>query len=130
MFAPQDMGIKDVLVGGTKILKIGDNLPAEEAYGVEVIDGTGKILMPGLIGRPRSYPGRRRRGRLQNQDAGADAFRRSGRRRDHHCGVSRHRRHHQNHDESYRQGQGTGGGGNLQRIFIRVPTRFLYGTLT
>ena len=49
MFAPQDMGIKDVLVGGTKILKIGDNLPAEEAYGVEVIDGTGKILMPGLI---------------------------------------------------------------------------------
>ena len=49
MFAPQDMGMKDVLVGGTKILKIGDNLPAEEAYGVEVIDGTGKILMPGLI---------------------------------------------------------------------------------
>ena len=49
VFAPQDMGIKDVLVGGTKILKIGDNLPAEEAYGVEVIDGTGKILMPGLI---------------------------------------------------------------------------------
>lgn len=41
VFAPQDMGIKDVLVGGTKILKIGDNLPAEEAYGVEVIDGTG-----------------------------------------------------------------------------------------
>ena len=49
VFAPQDMGIKDVLVGGTKILKIGDNLPVEEAYGVEVIDGTGKILMPGLI---------------------------------------------------------------------------------
>ena len=31
VFAPQDMGMKDVLVGGTKILKIGDNLPAEEA---------------------------------------------------------------------------------------------------
>ena len=31
VFAPQDMGMKDVLVGGTKILKIGENLPAEEA---------------------------------------------------------------------------------------------------
>ena len=49
VFAPQDMGIQDVLVGGTKILKIGENLPAEETYGVEVIDGRGKILMPGLI---------------------------------------------------------------------------------
>ena len=49
VYAPRPLGICDVLTGGGKILKIAKNLPAEAAYGVEVIDGTGKILMPGLI---------------------------------------------------------------------------------
>lgn len=49
VYAPEDLGVQDVLIGGGEILKIAENLPAEEAYGVEVIDGTGKILMPGLI---------------------------------------------------------------------------------
>lgn len=49
VYGPEDLGIKDVLVAGGKIVKIADRLPAEEAYGVEVIDGTGKLLMPGLI---------------------------------------------------------------------------------
>lgn len=39
----------DVLIGGGKILKMADELPAEDAYGVSVIDGSGMILMPGLI---------------------------------------------------------------------------------
>lgn len=49
VYSPENIGEKDVLVGGGEILKIADSLPEEEAYGVEVIDGTGKILMPGLI---------------------------------------------------------------------------------
>ena len=49
IYAPEDQGTQDVLVGGGQILKIGEELPAEEAYGVEVIDGRGKVLMPGLI---------------------------------------------------------------------------------
>lgn len=49
VYAPEDLGELDVLTGGGQILKIGKNLPAEEAYGVKVIDGRGKALMPGLI---------------------------------------------------------------------------------
>nr|WP_330413531.1 hypothetical protein [Coprococcus sp. AF21-14LB] len=49
VYAPEYLGKKDVLLGGEKILKIGTDLPAEISYGVEVIDGTGKTLMPGLI---------------------------------------------------------------------------------
>lgn len=49
IFAPEDQGTQDVLVGGGEILKIGEELPAEEAYGTQVIDGRGKVLMPGLI---------------------------------------------------------------------------------
>ena len=49
IYGPRPMGRGDVLVGGGRILKIGKDLPAQEAYDVEVIDGTGRILMPGLI---------------------------------------------------------------------------------
>lgn len=52
VYGPEDLGIRDVLLGGGRILKvseISEPLPVETAYGVEVIDGTGKILMPGLI---------------------------------------------------------------------------------
>lgn len=49
IYAPEDLGIQDVLVGGGKILKIARELPVEPAYGVTVLDGGGKVLMPGLI---------------------------------------------------------------------------------
>lgn len=49
VYAPENLGVMDVLIGGEKILKMAEQLPAEKAYGVEVIDGSGKILMPGLI---------------------------------------------------------------------------------
>ena len=49
IYAPECLGIQDVLIGGGKILKIAQNLPTEAAYDVEVIDGTGKVLFPGLI---------------------------------------------------------------------------------
>lgn len=53
VYGPEDLGLKDVLIGGGKILKIADSLPWDkvyrEAYDLEVIDASGKILMPGLI---------------------------------------------------------------------------------
>lgn len=49
IYAPEPLGRKDVLIAADKILKIADELPVEEAYDVTVIDGSDKILMPGLI---------------------------------------------------------------------------------
>ena len=49
IYAPEAMGIQDVLIGGGKILKIAENLPVTSEYDVKVIDGTGKVLFPGLI---------------------------------------------------------------------------------
>lgn len=49
VYAPEDQGVVDVLLGGNKILKIASDLPVEETYGVQVIDGKGKVLFPGLI---------------------------------------------------------------------------------
>ena len=40
-------GICDVLVEGKQIVEVGPSLEAGE--GVEVIDGTGKYLIPGLV---------------------------------------------------------------------------------
>lgn len=49
IYAPEDLGIKDVLIGGGEILRIADQLPETPDYGMEVLDGSGKVLMPGLI---------------------------------------------------------------------------------
>ncbi|MDO5423281.1 MAG: beta-aspartyl-peptidase [Eubacteriales bacterium] len=49
VYAPAPQGPRDVLLGGGKILKIAETLPAESAYGITVLDGTGHVLMPGLI---------------------------------------------------------------------------------
>ena len=46
VYAPQDLGIKDVLLAGTKIERIADHMEIE---GAEVIDGRGKSLTPGFI---------------------------------------------------------------------------------
>ncbi|MGN0987439.1 MAG: beta-aspartyl-peptidase [Otoolea sp.] len=49
LYTPEKMGKRDVLLGGGKIIKIGRALPVQAEYGVEVIDGNGKVLLPGLI---------------------------------------------------------------------------------
>ncbi len=46
VYAPQDLGIKDVLLAGTKIERIADHM---EIAGAEIIDGRGKSLTPGFI---------------------------------------------------------------------------------
>lgn len=48
IYAPENLGVKDVLIDN-KIIKIDNHLPVVKEYGVEVIDGTGKILTPGFI---------------------------------------------------------------------------------
>jgi len=49
VYAPEHLGKKDVLLAGGKIEKIGENLPEYE--GCQVIDGTGKVVTPGIIDR-------------------------------------------------------------------------------
>ena len=34
VYAPEDLGLMDVLVGGARILKMAEHLPTESAYGV------------------------------------------------------------------------------------------------
>lgn len=49
VYAPEYLGIQDVLIADSRILKIAPEIPAIDAYDVEVLDGTGKLLFPGFI---------------------------------------------------------------------------------
>lgn len=49
VYAPEDLGIQDVLVANDKIALIQKHIPASKH--MEVIDGTNKIMTPGLIDR-------------------------------------------------------------------------------
>lgn len=50
VFTPDDMGTQDVLIGGGKILAIGDDLPSGLSGGiVEEVDAGGLLLLPGFI---------------------------------------------------------------------------------
>ncbi|MCI8512914.1 MAG: beta-aspartyl-peptidase [Lachnospiraceae bacterium] len=49
VYAPEHLGKMDVLAAGGRIERIGERLPEYE--GCEVIDGTGKLVTPGIIDR-------------------------------------------------------------------------------
>lgn len=49
VFAPEDLGIHDVLTADSRILKIAPHIPAVGEYDVRTIDGTGMLLFPGFI---------------------------------------------------------------------------------
>ncbi len=49
LYSPTYLGKKDILLGGEKILRIADKINFPEELLDEVIDGEGKILIPGLI---------------------------------------------------------------------------------
>lgn len=49
IYAPEYLGLQDVLIADSRILKIDTDIPAIDAYDVEVFDGTGKLLFPGFI---------------------------------------------------------------------------------
>ncbi len=49
VYAPEYLGVKDVFIAGGKICKIEDKIEFPESLGVEIIDGTGLLLLPGFI---------------------------------------------------------------------------------
>lgn len=49
VYAPEDLGVQDVLIANDKILLIQKHIPA--ASYMEVIDGKGKFMTPGLVDR-------------------------------------------------------------------------------
>lgn len=50
VYAPENMGKKDVVIVGDKIEGIYEDLPIpDEFINIEIIDGTGKILFPGFV---------------------------------------------------------------------------------
>ncbi len=49
VYAPEFLGVQDVLIADSRILKIAGDIPVAAAYDVEVLDGRGKLLFPGFI---------------------------------------------------------------------------------
>ncbi|SES68194.1 beta-aspartyl-peptidase [Thalassotalea agarivorans] len=49
VYAPDSLGIKDVLIAGEKIVAIENDLSSYALPDVEVIDGQGQILVPGFV---------------------------------------------------------------------------------
>lgn len=48
-FAPDDLGVKDLLIARNKIEYVGESISVSLPSCIEVIDGTGLIAIPGLI---------------------------------------------------------------------------------
>lgn len=48
VYAPEDLGLNDILVAGGKIERIEPNINISQDY-VEIIDGSGKKALPGFI---------------------------------------------------------------------------------
>lgn len=49
VIAPEDLGVKDILVAGEKIAMIGEGLSLPAVYDCEVIDCEGNYVVPGFI---------------------------------------------------------------------------------
>lgn len=49
IYAPEDLGVKDILIANDKILEIGEGLENFVLPGTKIIDGKGKIAVPGFV---------------------------------------------------------------------------------
>ena len=49
VYAPDPIGVKDILVVGKRVIAIDDDIVLPESLGVSVIDAAGKQVFPGLI---------------------------------------------------------------------------------
>ena len=49
IMAPEDLGVKDILIAGEKIAKIAENLSMPAVYDCKVIDCKGNYVVPGFI---------------------------------------------------------------------------------
>ncbi|MCF7890681.1 beta-aspartyl-peptidase [Candidatus Bipolaricaulota bacterium] len=49
LYDPGERGKRDVLIGGDRIVKIAETIEAPENFDVHVVNGSGKLIVPGLI---------------------------------------------------------------------------------
>jgi len=49
VYAPEYLGQKDVLITGSQIYRVADDIQLPKELGAEVIDGAGMVLVPGFI---------------------------------------------------------------------------------
>ena len=49
VYAPEDLGVKDILLWEDRIIKIGEGLNIPEGFEGETRDLSGKIIIPGLV---------------------------------------------------------------------------------
>ncbi len=49
VYSPESMGIRDVLVAGGRIIEIAEDLSHFEHQGVELIDASNQVLVPGFV---------------------------------------------------------------------------------
>ena len=67
VYAPEKLGVKDVLIAADKICAIEDTIELNGNVAVEVIDGTGKVLTPGFIDSHEHITGGGGEGGFSNQ---------------------------------------------------------------
>lgn len=49
LYAPEYLGVQDILLAGQKVIRIGDELEAPSDFECEIIDASGKIVYPGFV---------------------------------------------------------------------------------
>jgi beta-aspartyl-dipeptidase (metallo-type) len=49
IYAPAEMGVRDLLIGANKIVKVADRIDLPTSFHVEVVEAEGKIITPGFI---------------------------------------------------------------------------------
>ena len=74
IYAPEYLGVQDVLTADSRILKIGPDIPEVREYDVQTIDGTGMLLFPGFIDSHVHILGGGGEGRAAARPGGSRAF--------------------------------------------------------
>ena len=49
LYAPDEIGKRDILIAAGKIIKIAENIVAPQSLEVQTVDAAGKIITPGFI---------------------------------------------------------------------------------
>lgn len=49
LYDPRERGKKDVLIGGNRIVKVAETIEEPEDFATNVVDGSGKLIVPGFI---------------------------------------------------------------------------------
>jgi beta-aspartyl-dipeptidase (metallo-type) len=49
VYAPEHLGVQDILIAGDKVLRMGEGLEAPAGFECETVDASGKIIYPGFV---------------------------------------------------------------------------------